>query len=523
MRYVFLIALREFAENVKTKGFWLGILAIPVLVTLSVSFGSLLERTKPIRHFVLVDRSGELEGAVEKGLDRIHQRAVLEALGSYVREHADAKKLVGLMERAAALEAASPTDLTRRLSSADEETLEWFLGEGGVEALLASLGDALDPEAPRFEAPKPSFRRVELPAEIAAEGDLASLVEALRPHLRGEARLMSDGEEVELFAALLIPADALAHTSRASGAHGEDSIQYWSANLADDDLSNAVEEAINEEVRRRAFEAKGLSASEVLEIQRSGVAFSELDPKKEAGEEAVGLADVIRQWAPVGFVYFLWLAIFTIAQMLLNNMIEEKSNRLVEVLLSSVTPTELMLGKLCGIAAVGLTVLSSWVLYLIALLEYKADAEWAFELLRVLRSTGLVPLFVLYFVLGYLLYAAIFLTIGSVCNTLKEAQNLMMPIIVILMVPLITMQFIPKDPNGTLARVLSWIPIYTPFVMMNRAAADPPLVDRVGTLILLVATTALVLILCGRIFRVGVLRTGQPPRLIELLHWVRGL
>ena len=71
------------------------------------------------------------------------------------------------------------------------------------------------------------------------------------------------------------------------------------------------------------------------------------------------------------------------------------------------------------------------------------------------------------------------------------------------------------------ARVLSWIPLYTPFVMMNRAAADPPAVDRIGTLILLVGTTLLVLALCGRIFRVGILRTGQPPKLLELLRWVR--
>jgi ABC-2 type transport system permease protein len=84
------------------------------------------------------------------------------------------------------------------------------------------------------------------------------------------------------------------------------------------------------------------------------------------------------------------------------------------------------------------------------------------------------------------------------------------------------MAFIPKDPNGTLATVLSWIPLYTPFVMMNRAAADPPMFDRVGTLLVLAATTALMLWLSGKIFRIGILRTGQPPKLVELVRWVRG-
>jgi ABC-2 type transport system permease protein len=81
------------------------------------------------------------------------------------------------------------------------------------------------------------------------------------------------------------------------------------------------------------------------------------------------------------------------------------------------------------------------------------------------------------------------------------------------------MTFIPKDPNGPLARVLSWIPCYTPFTMMNRAAADPPLFDMIGTLVLLLVTTALALWMSGKIFRIGVLRTGQPPKVVEMLRW----
>ena len=119
------------------------------------------------------------------------------------------------------------------------------------------------------------------------------------------------------------------------------------------------------------------------------------------------------------------------------------------------------------------------------------------------------------------MYAGIILTIGSLCNTLKDAQNYMGVVTVIMMVPMLTMVFIPKDPHGTMATVLSWIPIYTPFTMMNRAAADPPMFDLIGTMILLVATTGLVLWLSGKIFRIGILRTGQPPKLLELFRWVR--
>ena len=95
------------------------------------------------------------------------------------------------------------------------------------------------------------------------------------------------------------------------------------------------------------------------------------------------------------------------------------------------------------------------------------------------------------------------------------------PIVMIMIVPLFTMFFVPKDPHGTLAVVLSWIPLYTPFLMMNRAAADPPLFDLVGTGILLVVSIFVVLWLSGKIFRAGILRTGQPPRIVELWRWIR--
>jgi ABC-type Na+ efflux pump permease subunit len=128
-------------------------------------------------------------------------------------------------------------------------------------------------------------------------------------------------------------------------------------------------------------------------------------------------------------------------------------------------------------------------------------------------------MFSIYFLLGYLLYAAAILSLGSVCNTLKEAQSYMGMLTLLMMVPLMTMTFIPKEPNGTLARVLSWIPLYTPFTMMNRAMADPPLVDLIGTLLMLLAVTSAALWMAGKIFRIGILRTGQPPKVFELLKW----
>ena len=110
--------------------------------------------------------------------------------------------------------------------------------------------------------------------------------------------------------------------------------------------------------------------------------------------------------------------------------------------------------------------------------------------------------------------------IGSVCNTLKEAQNLMQPVMMILMVPLISMVFITQEPNGTVAKVLSFIPLFTPFTMMNRAAGPPEVWEYVVTTILLIATIWFAFKAAGKVFRVGVLMTGNPPKLKEILGWL---
>ena len=98
----------------------------------------------------------------------------------------------------------------------------------------------------------------------------------------------------------------------------------------------------------------------------------------------------------------------------------------------------------------------------------------------------------------------------------------MSPLMLLMMVPLGTMTFIPNDPNGAIATTLSWIPPWTPFVMMNRMAASPPASEIYGTAIMLLISVVAVFWLSAKIFRIGVLRSGQPPKLLELFRWLRG-
>ena len=462
MNFAFLVAWREYAENAKTRGFWISLFMFPVIIFVSVNVSILLQtKGTPIRHYILVDQSGEF--------------AVL------------------------------------------------------VEARLEQLKPRTESGANPSRAPQRLFQPATVPAMIDTNADLASLARVLKPYLRGDKNVEANGREVKLDAAILIPRDIEAQIvrPRAEPARAKatgNGIQYWSANLTDTTIRDEIERAVNGEIRRREYLARGLDSAAIREIEATHAPFASLNPNKEAGKEAVNAADIIRQWAPSGFVYLLWVAIFTISQMLLNNIIEEKSNRIIEVLLSSVTPGELMMGKLFGIAATGLTMVSVWMASLFGVLVWKSGvaSNVASQLLLTLRTSHLIPMFLIYFLLGYLMYAALILALGSVCNTIKEAQSYMGMITMIMMVPLLTMTFIPKDPNGTLARVLSWIPLYTPFTMMNRVNANPPSVDLIGTMILLLASTAAALWMAGKIFRIGILRTGQPPKIAEMLRWIKG-
>jgi len=504
MRFAFLVAWREYAENAKTKGFWLGILLVPFIILLSVQVPIWLEtKGTPTRYFVLVDQSGLLGPVIATQVERTYQREVWRALKAYAHKFAGTNA------------GATPS-------------LDQFIRRGGQEAYLAQLKPELKPDTPPFKAPRRAFELVSLPPGLDPEAEISSLAEALKPYLRGERHMEAHGQSVTLNAAILIPRDLERQIVRAPGAPAADGhgIEYWSENLADTRLREEVEETVNTEVRRREYLARGLDAKAVRAVEQTYAPFSSLNPRKASGQEAVGAVDIIKQWAPSAFVYLLWVAIFAIAQMLLSNIIEEKSNRIIEVLLSSVTPGELMLGKLFGIAAVGLTMVSSWILTLFGVLGWKAAggsgvAAATRPILDVLHSSSLIPMFGIYFVLGYLMYAACILALGSVCNTLKEAQNYMAVITMIMMVPLLTLAFIPKDPNGLLARVLSWIPLYTPFIMMNRAMADPPWIDLIGTMVLLIASVAGALWMAGKVFRIGILRAGQPPKLLEMLRWLK--
>ncbi|MEM8964378.1 MAG: ABC transporter permease [Acidobacteriota bacterium] len=534
-RKAYLVARREFIENIRTKAFWIGIFVFPIILTLATIVPMWLEGTKDVRRYAVLDESGWL-------LEAMEERAAmpdLESVFAKVLEwhRAESPKLEELPQSLRAIGAQLELGIGMsagqpELAELDDQAREDKLIEGfayaisGIsgpqgEQLRAMLPDQVTAELERLAGDIREWYRALPPEEADTFGSRVSKgrYERIAVDTSGDsidvlATLDEQVDNGELFAYFHIDDDPLS----SDGPIG----RYVSANLADDSLPNWMERLATDAVRdRRLVDAEVDPA--VARWLRESVDF---EVRKVGAEEAAGETDVLRQWAPAIFVYLLWISVFSISQMLLTNTIEEKSNRLMEVLLSSVSPLQLMIGKIAGIALTGLAMVVSWVVFFFLAAEllpriFGSGADLQIDLGAIASDPVYLVSFVAYFILGYLFYAALLVAIGSVCNSLKEAQNLMTPVTILLMIPLFSMVFIVEDPNGALAKAMSFIPPFTPFVMMNRAAGPPALWEYVATTVLMVASIALVMWAAAKVFRIGVLMTGKAPKVGEILRWVR--
>jgi len=189
-------------------------------------------------------------------------------------------------------------------------------------------------------------------------------------------------------------------------------------------------------------------------------------------------------------------------------VIEEKSNRVLEVLLSSASTSEILAGKVLGVAGITLTVLGAWG-GLGAFLLYNAFPGIAHDLVSVLTENGLAFYLGLYLIGGYLMYAVLFAAIGAFCETPREAQTLLGPVMIVLAIPIVVMNVAIRTPDMPILKILSWVPFFTPFLMTARAPTEPPLLEIIGTLAAMAVTAALMVWLASKAFRAGALSTAK--------------
>ncbi len=248
----------------------------------------------------------------------------------------------------------------------------------------------------------------------------------------------------------------------------------------------------------------------------------DLDPHEakdvESGESGKNVGFNIAVSAT--FFFLIYMSIFIYGAYIMRGVLEEKNNRIVEVIVSSVRPTTLMLGKILGIGLVGLTQYSVWAFLAIAItLPGTAAIIGMTEGIPHIPA-GTIGAFVLFFLLGYVLYASLYAALSAPFNTEQEAQQFVIIPGMMLILTSTTWFFAFNQPNGTLATVLSFFPFTAPLMMFMRISVQTPPLWQIGlSVAILLATIWAVAWFAGRVYRVGILMYGKKPTLPEIFRW----
>ena len=504
LRRILLVAGREYRHHAKSKGFWLTMLAVPLIAALAGLIPQWVQENRATRALVVVDQSGAgIEAVVDAALSRDVNRRGLMALHDYAAEYVPAERMSQI------------EPLARLQGEISTPDVDAFAAWGGAAKAAEILPGLVRAEAPPFISPAPRFVRMAAPTEIEDEQTPAAIGAALSPYLRAE-KPVSQTPPYYLSAAVIVPPSYVL-------LRPTEAIQYWSVNINDFELKSLVERALTEASKRALYQEQGMSAEAVAAIETRRVSMQGFSPDKQDDGGEIGTQDRLLNIVPLALAIMLWMSIFTVANLLLLGVIEERSNRLIEVLLSSVSASEFMAGKLLGIAGIGLTILAAWIgIGLLVLVNGSGPTvQLAHDAINLILSGPYIPAFAFYFVVGYLTIASIFLGLGSICNSQQEAQSLLTPLVFLLMLPFFLIMPMLEDPNGPVATTIGWIPIYTPFVMMVRLSTNPPWLEVLAASLVTLIFAALVLWAMARLFKSAVLRTGQPPRLIEVWRMMR--
>ncbi len=293
-------------------------------------------------------------------------------------------------------------------------------------------------------------------------------------------------------------------------AKGDSVIEYRAKHTGDFRLSKRAEDILRQILSEQRAAARGLDPKLISELRvpldLSPVKLSESGKEEKGGFEKVFLSAYV-------FLMMLFFLIFTSGQLLVRSVIEEKSNRIVEILVSSCSPTELMAGKVLGLSALGFTQLAFWGIMGLAL-----SLQFGFDLVDPVHAL----LLTVYFVLGYLFYAAVFIALGSPLTTEQEAQQVNSYLVIVLIIPLVLALPAIQNPNAGWISVLTYIPLLTPTMMALRIPIQmPSALEIVATIVLMLVSIYGAMWIAGRIFRIAILSTGKRPSMREVFAWIR--
>lgn len=305
-------------------------------------------------------------------------------------------------------------------------------------------------------------------------------------------------------------------------------LQYFGDNAGSPAAMGELQSTIRPLVTRERLEREGVDPMVVMRaIGPVSIATQRVADGKLTGQS--GDATFAIAYA-MGFILYMSLLIYGIQVM--TSIVEEKSNRIMEVLASSMTPFQMLLGKILGVGSVALLQLSIWAGAAYGATTYRAQLLGLFGADPASGSgmAGMIPtipgpllvVFLVFFVLGFLLYASMFAAVGSMCNTVQETQQAQFPVMFLIILGLMTMFALLNDPNSPLVQTLSYVPFWTPFVIPVRYSMAPiPLTGLLLSATITILGMLAIVWVAGRIYRVGILSYGKKASLRDLWRWVR--
>lgn len=458
---IFQIAKREYLSTAMTKGFIIGAFVVPgIVVALLPLIVSMAMKAGPPAvngSIAVLDNSGQVTSGLR---ELLRPEEIIER-----RKQWFAETMAEASEQLGPLAGAS-----------DESALK--------TAAEAAVGDA------------PQIAVSELDLEAELDKEKALLFKPTQPGSNGRIGL-----------AVIDPNAVL----RAEGEQEFGGFQLFMRPKTDDRIIGELEWSLRQAIRDARYAANDVDPAEMhamtTVVKQDTVEVSE-SGERESTEELTAML-------PLFFMILLVMSVMVGGQYLVTTTVEEKSSRVVEVLLSAVSPMQLMTGKILGQMCVGGTLLFIYS-------GLGLGALSVFAMLYIVELATLVYLFI-FFILAYFMIASLLAAVGSAVNEMREAQSLQTPVMMLVMVPYILWLPISRDPNSTLATVLSFIPPMNPFVMMMRiASTEPPPTWQIFASIAVGIIGSYVFVwFAAKVFRVGLLMYGKPPNFRTLIKWVR--
>ena len=455
MKKILLVAGREFVATVSTKAFIIGLLVMPLMIGVSIIIFPRLLNPRAFKtqgEVAIIDPSG---------------RAIGDIRAAFSQERMTERR----------------EEQARQVLNQAPQAVQQMATSRATPQMAAAIASA---------TATPDLTLIERPAAADIQQEKSWLLDLSEPHhlalvvVHDDAVISKDGKTFGSYDA------------------------YVPANV-DDRAMNEIQAGLQEALVNARTRERGMDRAQIESLVR--VARGKLTTVTRDSERSTirGINGVF----PIFFVVLMFMGVMTGGQSLLTSTVEEKSSRVMEVLLSAISPMELLAGKLVGQFGVSLIVLGLYIgIGLVLLLSFALFG---------LVNPWLIPYLGIFFVLSYLTYGSLMVSVGAVVNDMREAQSLMMPLMLLLTFPFWVWFPISQNPNSTFATIISFVPPVNSFAMLIRltSTAPPPWWQVWVSIGLGLVGVVAALWFAAKVFKIGLLMYGKPPNFATLIRWAR--